>query len=247
MKPTVALLFSGGLDSVVLLAKALEDGRRVTPIFFSYGQLQEDREYRAVWDIYSYYEEKGKKDLEPVTRFSFELPIKSALMGNQAMPEDRTGDSIMQAIASVYVPCRNAIMLTMATAFAESYGIDEVWTALTYTAASGVPTPDARPEFLKALELALMLGSKTGVEQRRSIPIVAPFHQYMKEDVVREALERKERVPMHLSWSCYQPKGTRPCGKCDACVIRAEAFRAFSLPDPSLVGEKLFWTAVRSR
>jgi len=39
------------------------------------------------------------------------------------------------------------------------------------------------------------------------------------------------RVPLELTWSCYYDR-EKPCGECESCVERAEAFEDAGLRDP---------------
>jgi 7-cyano-7-deazaguanine synthase len=80
--------------------------------------------------------------------------------------------------------------------------------------------PDCRPEFFRAFETVLKVGTKAGVE---GAPIIIehPILRSTKADIVR--LGNKLRAPLHLTWSCYQG-GTKACGKCDSCLLRLKGF-----------------------
>ena len=57
---------------------------------------------------------------------------------------------------------------------------------------------------------------------------------YAKElDATVAALGTELDAPLHLTWSCYQG-GDRPCGLCDACVLRARGFDEAGMDDPAL-------------
>jgi len=83
--------------------------------------------------------------------------------------------------------------------------------------------PDCRDEFLFAMESALRLGLSHPAE------IWAPLLGMDKMKIIQLAL--KLGVPLDLTWSCYAG-GAKPCGKCDACIRRANAFKALKIKDP---------------
>lgn len=59
----------------------------------------------------------------------------------------------------------------------------------------------------------------------RPITLERPLLTYTKPEVVK--LARRMAIDIDMTWSCYRPvfkvTGTFPCGRCDACVLRAAA------------------------
>ncbi len=73
------------------------------------------------------------------------------------MPE-RGGDGI----PVTYVPARNTVFLSLALAWAEVLGADEIVIGVNAVDYSGYP--DCRPEFIAAFERLARLATKRGVE-----------------------------------------------------------------------------------
>ena len=63
------------------------------------------------------------------------------------------------------------------------------------------------------------------------IAIVTPLIESTKADIVRLGLELG--APLALTWSCYRGEAT-PCGRCDACALRARGFAEAGAVDPAL-------------
>jgi 7-cyano-7-deazaguanine synthase len=51
-------------------------------------------------------------------------------------------------------------------------------------------------------------------------------------------LGQKLGVPFENTWSCYRG-GEEPCGTCDSCLLRAEAFRKAGMADPAIKPKKI--------
>jgi 7-cyano-7-deazaguanine synthase len=211
---TVVLL-SGGLDSAVCLGLALAAQRDVTPLFIEYKQ-RSTRELDHAVKLLTYYKRPG---LRPLEKARFSLPgIKSRLTDENS----ELTASIEDPLA--YVPSRNAIMISLAYALAESIGATEVWIGTTYARLRTDDMSDASPEFLKAIDLALLLGSRCGATL--PISLIAPLQDMQKTDVIREA--QRIKTPFHLTWSC-QDRKEDPCGVCSSCRARREAFAELGL------------------
>jgi 7-cyano-7-deazaguanine synthase len=206
-------LLSGGLDSTVTLAYAISQGFDVVPLTIRYGQ-RHVRELDSARAVVKHY---GLKDhiVMDLDLSSF----RSALTRNDiAVPERGSTADIGEDIPITYVPARNIIFLSIAAGLAESVDADRIFIGANAIDYSGYP--DCRPEFFRAFETVLKVGTKAGVEGE-PITIEHPILRSTKADIVR--LGKKLDAPMHLTWSCYQG-GDKACGKCDSCLIRLKGF-----------------------
>ena len=126
-------------------------------------------------------------------------------------------------IPVTYVPARNTFMLGLAASYAEQVCAQRIYTGFNIIDYSGYP--DCRPEYVEAFNAALSAGMKKPVE------VVAPLVQMTKVEIVN--LARELGVPLKHTWSCYTG-GVRPCGRCDSCILRADAFEKAGFEDPAL-------------
>jgi len=87
--------------------------------------------------------------------------------------------------------------------------------------------PDCRPEYIAAFQRMAGLATKAGVEGS-GVRINAPLIRMTKADIIRKGTELG--VDFDLTLSCYDPSpGGEPCGRCDACQLRAKGFAEASL------------------
>ena len=74
------------------------------------------------------------------------------------------------------------------------------------------------------------LATKAGVEGTSRLTIHTPLQQMSKAQIVAAA--RDLAVPFGLTFSCYDPgEGGRPCGQCDACLLRRQGFEEAGIED----------------
>ena len=153
------------------------------------------------------------------------LPWKgSALLDNKiSVPRGRALDT--QGIPVTYVPGRNIIFLSFAASYAEAIGARTIFIGANAVDYSGYP--DCRPEFIRSYQAMLARGLKTSLEGK-SIKVVAPLIHLSKARIVKLAVKLK--VPLHLTWSCYNG-GSKPCGACDSCRLRAQGFAQAKIKD----------------
>jgi 7-cyano-7-deazaguanine synthase len=214
------VLLSGGMDSATCLALASRRHRPVHALTVLYGQ-RHAREARSARALARYFEvaEHSVLRLPLGPLLSSALTDRGRPLPNRPRP---TG-----AIPSTYVPARNTILLAVALGYAESHHLGTIYLGANAIDYSGYP--DCRPEYLHAFERLARLATRAGVERGERIAIAAPLLRLSKAAIVR--LGEQWGVPWHLTWSCYAG-GSAPCGRCDACRLRAKGFSEAKVVDP---------------
>ncbi len=161
-------------------------------------------------------------------------PSISAAFGGSALtdaidvPKDRPLDA--GDIPTTYVPARNTVFLSLALAWAETLGAQDLFIGVNAVDYSGYP--DCRPEFIEAFERLARLATKAGVEGA-AFRVHAPLIRMTKADIIRRGLELG--VDYGMTHSCYDPDASgRPCGHCDSCLLRAKGFAEAGAADPAL-------------
>lgn len=211
-----SVLFSGGLDSAVLLALERQSHEIVWPVHIRSGLAWEDAERRAIDRLLA--APAFASDIAPLTTLSVDMrdvyPASHwAITGHP--PAYDTPDE------DVYLDGRNIVLLSKAAVFCRRAGVHR----LAMGSLSGNPFPDATPAFFAAITRALSLGLDHTIE------IATPLVTLHKDRVVR--LGADLGVPMELSMSCMNPQGDRHCGQCSKCRERQDAFREAGVPDPT--------------
>ncbi len=215
-------LISGGLDSTVAAAYAKSRGYEIYALTIIYGQKHE-KEIESAKKIAKHLGAKEHKIIEvPLNKIG-----GSALTDKDIeIPERRGPEEIGEEIPPTYVPGRNIIFISIAASYAEVIGAEAIFLGVNAIDYSGYP--DCRPEFIQAMEEAIRLGMKTGVEGR-PIKIETPLIKLTKAEIVK--LGHELGAPLHLTWSCYRG-GEKACGKCDSCILRLKGFLEAGIPDP---------------
>jgi 7-cyano-7-deazaguanine synthase len=217
------VLLSGGLDSSTTLAIAVEQGFAPYALSFRYGQRHE-RELEAAQALGRHFGCVEHK----VVDLDLRVFGGSALTDDALdLPLDRDEATLAHGVPVTYVPARNLIFLSIATAYAEATGADGIFLGITAIDYSGYP--DCRPEFLNAFAEAARLATKAGTEDRRTLRFHAPLIALSKAEIVREGT--RLGVPWELTWSCYAG-GEEACGRCDSCQLRLKGFAEAGLSDP---------------
>lgn len=229
LKHKIVVLFSGGLDSTVLLMHCREAYDEVIALNISYGAKHNRKERQAARAItqelnivYCEYNLLTNCTIHSGKRsrvFSHESFLKSDLLESGGkIPEGHYEDESMKA---TIVPFRNGIMLSLAIGFARGRDIRVIG----FGGHSGDHAIyfDCRPEFIGAMREAALQG--TGDR----MGIHTPFIRQPKHAIV--TLGKELHVPFELTWTCY--KGNEwHCGRCGACVERKEAFKLAGIDDP---------------
>lgn len=226
-RPAIVLL-SGGLDSTTCLAIARADGFEPVALSFRYGQRHRLELERAAEIALGAGCEHVVVDLDlgafggsALTDASIEVP-KHHDVGEV--------DDVDGSIPVTYVPARNTVMLSIALSLAEVRGAADAYIGVNAVDYSGYP--DCRPEFVEAFEAMANLATRAAVEGRR-FTVHAPLLRLTKAQIVQRA--RELGVDLSRTVSCYDPSSDgRPCGGCDACLLRARGFAEAGVADPAL-------------
>jgi len=213
------IVFSGGLDSVCTAAY-LQKQHDLYGITFSYGQ-------------------KASKEVKVAQQFSKLLKFKEHKIVDIGFMKDLyentnalTNSKIVipsKFDYSIVAPIRNAIFLSIASAWAFSKEAEIV----VYGAHIGdMQYPDCRPIFTKLLTKALNEGEIDGINLglRKKIKIWSPYmNNLSKSDLLKKGYkELGEQI--FKSWSCYSNDKIH-CGKCESCNNRKSAFLKSKIAD----------------
>ena len=218
--PGSVVLLSGGMDSATCLALAVRDRPPAHALTIEYGQ-RHAKEIRAARAIVRRFGVRHHVVLH--------LPLRPLLESALTRPGRRVPHRTppVGTIPSTYVPARNTILLSIALGYAESHRLGAIYLGANAIDYSGYP--DCRPEYLRAFARLARLATRVGVEEGRTIRIVAPLLRKSKAEIVRSG--ERLGVPWELTWSCYEG-GRRPCGRCPSCRLRARGFASARVVDP---------------
>jgi 7-cyano-7-deazaguanine synthase len=214
-------VLSGGLDSTTCMGIALAEGYELYPITFHYNQ-RHDKEVEHARKVAAHY---GVAERHKVVDVSFLGQIGGSSLTDAALEVPTEG--VGEGIPSTYVPARNLIFLSLATAYAEVIGAQVLYTGVTAVDYSGYP--DCRPEFIKSMEETINLATKLGVTSDEKLRIATPLISLTKGEIIARGLELG--VPYELTTSCYQGE-EEACGECDSCLLRLKGFKENGVQDP---------------
>lgn len=210
-------IMSGGMDSTLVAYMMKAQGFYVIALHFNYGQRTVSKEldcFRAICD-----------DLEVKEKYEIDLDffktIGASALTDLAIDVPTTG--VEEGVPVTYVPFRNGIFLSIATAIAEKERCESIAIGVVQEDSSGYP--DCRDEFVQSFTQS----ANKGTRDETKLTIEMPLVHLQKSQIVQEALALN--VPLHLTWSCYQNED-RACGVCDSCRLRLRGFANAGVKDP---------------
>ncbi len=214
------VLLSGGLDSATTLALARAAGHECHCLSLDYGQRHR-AELTAAANV--------ARALGAAAHRVIALDL--AAFGGSALtdPGIAVPETPTTGIPVTYVPARNTILLSLALAWAEVLGAQDIWFGANAVDYSGYP--DCRPEFMHAFETLANLATKAAVEGHR-LTLHTPIIDLTKADIIRRGAALG--IDYSITVSCYQAsKEGRACGRCESCRLRRAGFEAAGMPDPT--------------
>lgn len=215
MKKAVCIL-SGGMDSTLSSYIAKKEGYEIIAVHFNYGQRTEKRELKAFRDICESLEVKEKYEID----IPFFTQIGASALTDASI--DVPVDGVKPGVPVTYVPFRNGIFLSIASAIAEKENASTLYIGVVEEDSSGYP--DCTDPFIQKITDAINEGTKDST----NIEIKTPLVHLSKKEIVKKAIELD--VPLGLTWSCYKEE-VEACGVCDSCRLRLNGFEEAGTTD----------------
>ncbi|MEJ7139522.1 7-cyano-7-deazaguanine synthase QueC [Amphibiibacter pelophylacis] len=220
------VLLSGGQDSCTCLAWALSRFDRVETVGFDYGQrhrveldvrqdaLRELRRLRPDWA------QRLGEDHFLDMRWLGQI-------GDTAMTADKAIEWQANGLPTTFVPARNLLFFTAASALAYRRGLNVLVGGMCETDYSGYP--DCRDNTLKALQVALSLGLAAPMTLETPLMFLTKADTWqMAQDLGGEGLVALMQEHTH---TCYLGDRSQRhdwgygCGQCPACELRRQGWQ----------------------
>jgi 7-cyano-7-deazaguanine synthase len=234
MNPTdgALVLFSGGQDSSVCLAWALDRYPRVETVGFDYGQrhgveldARQAVRARMAAAFPEWAARLGDDHMLDIRGFG--------QVAESALTADRAIEMTSKGLPSTFVPGRNLVFFVYAAALADRRGLASLVGGMCETDFSGYP--DCRRDTLDAVQAALNLG------MAQDFTVETPLMRLTKADTwaLTKGLggDRLVELVIEESHTCYlgdrahrHPWGYG-CGTCPACELRARGYDGWLAAD----------------
>lgn len=225
MEERAVVLLSGGIDSTVCAAIAAEElhSSNVIPLSVVYGQ-KHSQEIIAAQQVSKKLCLADKPEIITIPEVIYKGNPCALLDADVEVPKTTYEDvSKAYGVSPMYVPYRNGLLLSLATAYAMRVGASVIYYGAHCEDARNWAYPDCTPEFNGAMMNAIYIGTY------QEVRLVTPLQWLSKAEVVKTGLELG--VPFELTYSCYSGRD-KHCGQCATCVSRINAFRINKAIDP---------------
>ncbi|XPV68119.1 MAG: 7-cyano-7-deazaguanine synthase QueC [Halarcobacter sp.] len=217
LKKRAVCILSGGMDSTLASYIAKNDGYEIIAVHFNYGQRTQNKELEAFRNIC--------KDLDIKEKYEIDIPFFTQI-GASALTDNSIDvpiQGVQPGVPITYVPFRNGIFISIATAIAEKEDAQCLYIGVVEEDSSGYP--DCTDTFIDKMTEAINQGTK----ETTKLEIKTPLVHMMKSEIVTKSLQLN--VPLEHTWSCYKEE-KEACGVCDSCRLRLNGFKEANATDP---------------
>jgi 7-cyano-7-deazaguanine synthase len=222
------VLFSGGQDSTVCLAWALERFTRVETVGFAYGQrhaVELAMRPRIRERMAALKPEWGERLGDD---HSVSLDALAAISDTALTRETEIGFA-ESGLPNTFVPARNLIFITFAGALAYRRGARHLVAGMCETDYSGYP--DCRDDTVKAIQVALSLGLDKGITIHTPIMWIDKAATFgLARQIAGQPfldLVVEETHTCYLGDRAHRYPWGYGCGECPACRLRAQGYARF--------------------
>jgi 7-cyano-7-deazaguanine synthase len=209
-------ILSGGMDSTLATYIAKNDSYEIIAVHFNYGQRTEQKELDAFRKICN--------ELNIIKKYEIDIPFFTQI-GTSALTDNTIDipiNGIQEGVPVTYVPFRNGIFLSIATAIAEKHEAQALFIGVVQEDSSGYP--DCTDTFINKIQNAMNQGTK----DETNLEIITPLVHMSKAQIVQKSLQLN--VPLKYTWSCYANEH-KACGVCDSCRLRLNGFKLAGVVD----------------
>jgi len=227
-KSAAMVVLSGGQDSTTCLFWAKQWFEPLHAVTFNYGQ-RHSRELEAAAAVAKLAGVASHEIIDVPGVLRSRSPLTDRTAELETYTDYASMDRIIgDRVELTFVPMRNAFFLTLAANIALAKDCFNLITGVCQ--ADNANYPDCRQTFVHAQEHTI--NQALGIKDFR---IIAPLMDMSKASSIRLA----QTVPgamaaLAYSHTCYAGEYP-PCGKCHACVLRAEGFNQAGVEDPLVV------------
>jgi 7-cyano-7-deazaguanine synthase len=219
----IAIMLSGGLDSVVLAHDLKAQGHDVTALHFKFWPNHGERALAAASKVCSDLDiPLHVVELDGVAKLMCSLVPAASL----ATDELDTGGDEADSANEDAAPMPSAMLLLPAIAmfYAQAAGMDEVALGIIGNQA------DRNPGLVAMMQRVPEIVA--GINPRvASLPLTAPYASLTKDEVIKRGSALG--VDLGQTWSCLDATVTVPCGTCNQCRERRQSFVGAGMTDPT--------------
>lgn len=229
-KQRALVLFSGGQDSATCLAWSLQEFDEVETVGFNYGQ-NHNVELEVRLDFLNLYKRDNYLGAD---KLGIDHVLDLGVLGqisDTSLTKQKELEFSESGIPNTFVPARNLLFATFASAIAYRRGIKHIVLGVCETDYSGYP--DCRDDTIKALQVALNLGMDTRLVLHTPLMWIDKSDTWsLAESLGGEKLIELIKVQTH---TCYEGDRTRlnewgyGCSLCPACELRKDGWNNFKV------------------
>ncbi len=210
------VLFSAGLDSTYNLLKTKKEFGNSTVLFFDYGQKSAPQEYVHVKRVC----EKLDVEFIKIDLLWFKT-LGSSLLSHCLKPSNFNSlkELPSEGKPAEWVPNRNAVLVNVAAAVAESKGFDAIVVGVNLEEAGRYPDNTA--------EFVLRVNSLFEYSTFSRPKLMSFSTNMVKTQILGELLRLMEEynISKEYIWSCYDSY-EKMCGRCESCLRLKNALMA---------------------